>query len=282
MKMKLGMYSIEIERPSVGELFEAAAGYGFTCMQFDFSSVGEEQMPLHIQERLLKEIRRCADENGIEIVAVNGTFNMIHPDREVRLEGLRRLETIAAACAALGSRIVTLCTGSRDKENMWKRHEDNDRPEAMEDLKENMGEALRIAQRYDVILGIECEPSNCIDSARKAEQLLEYFQHDSHLGIIMDAANLFRKGQAKRENVRNVISDAFGRLGKSICLAHGKDICEGEDIHYTHAGNGMVDFPFFMDQLRKADYEGCMVLHGIKAETDFPGAVSFMEQLTEQ
>lgn len=30
------MYSIEIERPTTKELFEAAAGYGFTKMQFDF------------------------------------------------------------------------------------------------------------------------------------------------------------------------------------------------------------------------------------------------------
>ena len=37
MKMKLGMYSIEIERPSVGELFEAAAGYGFTCMPVSYT-----------------------------------------------------------------------------------------------------------------------------------------------------------------------------------------------------------------------------------------------------
>ena len=39
------MYSIEIERPTTKELFEAAAGYGFTKMQFDFSSVCDEQMP---------------------------------------------------------------------------------------------------------------------------------------------------------------------------------------------------------------------------------------------
>ena len=151
------MYSIEIERPTTKELFEAAAGYGFTKMQFDFSSVCDEQMPETIERSLLQEIREAADRTGIEIVAVNGTFNMIHPDKQVRLDGLKRLETIARSCKTLGCSIITLCTGSRNVENMWSRHEDNDKPQAMEDLMGTMGKALEIARKYDLVLGIECE-----------------------------------------------------------------------------------------------------------------------------
>ena len=177
------MYSIEIERPTTKELFEAAAGYGFTKMQFDFSSVCDEQMPETIERSLLQEIREAADRTGIEIVAVNGTFNMIHPDKQVRLDGLKRLETIARSCKTLGCSIITLCTGSRNVENMWSRHEDNDKPQAMEDLMGTMGKALEIARKYDLVLGIECEPSNCIDSAEKAERMFEAFGRDEHLGV---------------------------------------------------------------------------------------------------
>ena len=49
------MYSIEIERPTTKELFEAAAGYGFTKMQFDFSSVCDEQMPETIEKACFRK-----------------------------------------------------------------------------------------------------------------------------------------------------------------------------------------------------------------------------------
>ena len=60
--------------------------------------------------------------HGVEIVAINGTYNMIHPDPAVRDEGVRRFETIAAACAPLHCNFVTLCTGTRDPDNMWRWH----------------------------------------------------------------------------------------------------------------------------------------------------------------
>ena len=106
------------------------------------------------------------------------------------------------------------------------------------------------------------------------------YTSDEHLGIILDAANLFRAGMARKENVRSVIMDAFDRLGNCICLAHGKDISEGEDIHYTYAGDGIVDFPFFLEKLKEADYNGCMILHGIKDEKDMEKAVAFMKGLS--
>ena len=33
--MELGMYSVELKRNSIEELFAAVRGYGFTAMQFD-------------------------------------------------------------------------------------------------------------------------------------------------------------------------------------------------------------------------------------------------------
>ncbi|MEI1254169.1 sugar phosphate isomerase/epimerase [Blautia sp. JLR.GB0024] len=278
--MELGMYSIEIERPGVEALFAAVREYGFSRIQFDFSSVCEEQMPQVLDEGLLQNIRSAADANRIEITAVNGTFNMIHPEKSAREEGLRRLEVMAKACSTLGCSIITLCTGSRNAENMWRGHQDNGNPEAMEDLKETMSRALEIAGRYEVTLGVECEPNNCIDSAKKARELLDFFS-DRHLKIIMDAANLFREGEARQENVKAVIDDAFEHLGEHICLAHGKDIKGGEGLHYTYAGNGIIDFPYFNKKLEEAGYKGSMILHGIKSETDFKKAVSFMREQSQ-
>ena len=41
----------------------------------------------------------------------------------------QRLEVLAAACRWLDTRIITLCTGTRDPEDMWKWHPENVRRE---------------------------------------------------------------------------------------------------------------------------------------------------------
>jgi sugar phosphate isomerase/epimerase len=93
----------------------------------------------------------------------------------------------------------------------------------------------------------------------------------------MDAANLFLPGQAKRGNVRTIIDEAFDLLGNDIYLAHGKDIKEGEGLSFTHAGNGIVDFGYFLEKLNECGYKGGMLLHGIKDEKYIPGCVNFMK-----
>ena len=77
--------------------------------------------------------------------------------------------------------MITICTGSRS-EDMWKYHPDNNTPEAWKDLVEHLERAVVIAERHNIVLGIEPEISNVINSATKARQLLDDFQ-SKHLGI---------------------------------------------------------------------------------------------------
>jgi sugar phosphate isomerase/epimerase len=94
----------------------------------------------------------------------------------------------------------------------------------------------------------------------------------------MDAANLFQHGDARRENVRKILDNAFSLLCDDIYLAHGKDVKQGERLDFTHAGNGIVDFDYFLDKLEACGYKGGMILHGIKDERYFPGSVSFVKE----
>lgn len=274
--MKLGMYSIEIRRPTTEGLFSAIRDAGFSQVQFDFSSVCDEQMPLNIERGLVGDVRRTADRYGVEIAAVNGTFNMIHPDKAEREDGYNRFATVAAACRELDCEFVTLCTGSRNATNMWAWHDGNLEPSAWDDLLVSTEKVLEQAERYDLVLGIECEPNNCVNSAEKARGLLDTFR-SPRLKIIMDIANLFQKGEARRENVRSIMDKAFDLLGNDIYLAHGKDIKQGDGLDYTYAGNGIVDFDYFLDKLEQVGYRGGMILHGIKDERYFPDSVAFVE-----
>ena len=224
--MELGMYTIELSRPTVEALFRDIRGYGFTQVQFDFRSVTDEQMPAVISDDLIKNIREAADANGVGIAAVNGTFNMIHPDPLVRADGLRRFEALAPHVKALGCSLVTLCTGSRNPDNMWRWDEANDEESAWNDLLVVLRSVIGIAEEYDLHLGLETEASNCMNTIEKCRRILDAFG-SPRLKVIMDIANIFQRGQAHRGEVRPIMRGAFELLGEHIALAHGKDIREG-------------------------------------------------------
>jgi sugar phosphate isomerase/epimerase len=270
--MILGIFAKTFVRPTVEDVFAAVAKHHLRSVQFNFASAGLPSLPDQIETGLADRIREAAAEQRIEIAAVSGTFNMIHPDSRQRRDGLRRLGVMAAACARLGTRVVTLCTGTRDPENMWRRHPDNDSPEAWRDLAVTMTKALTTANKHDLTLGIEPEVSNVVDSARKARRLLDEMK-SPRLKIVMDAANLFHAGELGR--MEEILDEAFDLLGGDLILAHGKEL--GTD---GHAGNlplgaGALDWDRYLALLRAAKFNGPLIMHGFE-ERDVAASVAFL------
>ncbi len=273
--MLLGAYSPEISLPTVDAVFQRAHSLGFAQMQYDFSTSHGEEMPEEFYPGELYEIADAARRYGIDIVAVNGTFNMI--DVSLRDENIRRFENIARACAPLGCAIVTLCTGSRHPSSMWRYHPDTALPNAWEDLIETTRRLLPIAERYGLTLGVETEASNVVYSIERTRRYLDEMK-SPRLGVIMDCANLFPAGTARKANVRPTIARAFELLGENIVLAHGKDIVESDGIAFTAPGGGIVDYDFYFERLRDIDYCGGLILHGIHDEKEFAPSVNVMRE----
>ena len=273
-----GLYTPELKRTSLNETFAAIKGYGVTDVQFNFISVCGEELPAEIEPGLPEEIGLTAKAAGITISAVNGTFNMIHPDKSAREEGIRRFELIARSCRGLGCPMVTLCTGSRNTEHMWSWHDGNLAPEAWSDLLRTTERILPIAEHYGLILGVEPEVSNVVNTPEKARLYLDTVG-SPRLKIIMDPANLFQPGDAKPENVRPILEDAFSLLGEDIIAAHGKDILAGPGTAFTSAGRGIVDFEYFTVLLRRYGYDGPIILHGIKSEAEFSPAIAHVNKI---
>ena len=123
--MKFGFYSPEIGGATVREVFARAKEWGFSTMQYDFSTSHGDTVPAVITDESVAEIAAAAKEFGMQIEAINGTLNMIDVNKERREENLRRFPQIAKAAKALDCRIITLCTGSRNPESGWRYHPDS-------------------------------------------------------------------------------------------------------------------------------------------------------------
>jgi len=272
--MRLGIFAKTFARPNLAATLDAVVASGLDCVQFNFSSAGLPTLPEKIAPEALDAIAREMQRRRLSVAAVSGTFNMIGPDLAKRREGLRRLETVAASCAALGAPMVTLCTGTRDAQDMWRAHPLNDSAEAWEDLLASMKEALKIADRHNICLGVEPETANVVNSAKKARRLLDQMA-SPRLKIIMDAANLFHPGDGAR--MAEMLDEAFDLLGPDIGLAHAKDFRDGAVIEHVAAGRGMLDWARLPRLFRAAHFDGPLILHGL-AEDEVKTSAAFLRQ----
>ena len=256
---------------------DAVNACGLDCVQVSLDCAGLPAMPDEISSELAVRIRRAATVRGITIASVQGTFNMSHPDGEHRRTGLRRLRGLAEACPKLGTSKIHLCTGTRDRENMWRRHADNDSPLAWREMVACVREGAEIARQAGVVLAFEPEVNNVVDSAKKARRLLDEIG-SAHLKVTMDAANLFHTGELAR--MGEILDEAFALLGQDIALAHAKDLDRDGDAGHKPAGQGKLDYERYLSLLSTCGFEGPLLLHGLSA-AQVPGCVAFLrEKLT--
>src|SRR5207302_1309878 len=110
--MRLGIFAKTFARPTLEAVLDAVRSHGLDCVQFNMACAGLPSLPDQIELDLCKRVREAFAERQIEMAAVSGTFNMIHPSLPVRRDGLRKLRILAEACGPLGTRIITLCTGT--------------------------------------------------------------------------------------------------------------------------------------------------------------------------
>lgn len=270
--MQLGIFAKTFTRLTVEEVFGVVAKHHLRCVQFNFACAGLPSLPEKIELELARRLRKSAAEHRIAITAISSTFNMIHPDAKRRRDGLRKLGVIAAACDPIGAALVTLCTGTRDPEDMWRRHADNDSPEAWRDLTVSMTKALTIADKHNITLGIEPETGNVVSSARHARRLLDEMK-SPRLKVIMDAANLFHPGDLPRMN--EILDEAFDLIGGEIALAHAKELGRDGQAGGLALGTGALDWDRYISFLRSAKFDGSLIMHGFE-ERDVAASVKFL------
>jgi sugar phosphate isomerase/epimerase len=253
---------------------DAAKACGLDSVQMSLDCAGLPAMPETIPPEAASRIRRAAADRGIVIASMRGTFNMSHPDAEERHSGLRRLMALAEACPAIGTSKIHICTGTRDRNNMWRPHPDNGSPASWRDMADCVREATDIARQAGVVLAFEPEVNNVVDSAKKARRLLDEIG-SPFLKVTFDAANLFHAGELPR--MKEILEEAFALVGNDIVLAHAKDLDHDGDAGHKPAGHGKLDYDRYVTLLHRYRFPGPLLLHGL-SEAQVPGCVAFLRE----
>ncbi len=274
--MRLGIFARTFSRPTVEGVFDAVKEHALNCVQFNMACAGQPTLPDDISPSLATRIRDASMNRGLEIAAVSGTYNMTHPDPEVRRADLRRLRTLASACHGMGTSVITLCTGTCDPEDMWRWHPENASSQAWSDLLFSMEAALRIAEEEQMTLAFEPERANVVSTAAKGHALLAAMQ-SSRLKVVIDPANLIAPGD--EHQMSQVLDEAFDLLGEHIVIAHAKD--RGADGTFHAAGGGILDYDQYVRLLRAAAFDGPFILHGL-TEGQVDAALQFLRDKLER
>ena len=275
--MSLGIFAKTFARPTLAETLDAVVAHGLLSIQLNLQSAGLASMPGEIPVHVVDEVRRETERRGIAVSSLSGTFNMIHPDPTVVEQGLARLEVLARSARSMGADFISLCTGSRDPDNMWRRHPDNDSEDAWNDLLMSMGAALAIAERHDLALGVEPEPGNVINSAAKCCRLIDHFGSPS-LKVVFDPANLVSTDLAR--DPFELLEEAFDLLGRDVAIGHGKDC--GPNGKIVPAGRGIIPWKLVLDRLKFPGFgrDIPLIIHGVE-ESDVAEVVAFLRSQSD-
>lgn len=266
---QIGVMSTEFDGPSLEVVAAQIAAHGITTVQLQLGSVvpdvsssdalllGLDVLGDRISKGLASSCRQVLAAHGITVAAVDGTYNMVHPDAERRRRNLARLIALIKLAPTFGTDVVAVCTGSR-ADVMWQPSGANQAESAWRDLLDQLRIAARVAELAGVRIAFEPEHNNVVDSAQRARRLIDEVASPA-VKVLMDAANLFHHGDLAR--MREHLSEVFALVGADIVLAHAKDLDHDGDAGGRAAGEGLLDYPLYLSELRACGFDGTVVLH---------------------
>lgn len=256
----------------------AVAASGISVVQYNLSIAGLQTVPDAVPENIIARIARAATEHHVALSAISGTFNIAHPDPAIRATGIERFPVLARTAVALGIPLVTLSSGTRHPDDMWKVHPDNDTPEAWRDSFHSLSQLSQIAESYGLTIAFEPEHTNIVATADLGRAMLDAVGSAS-LKVVFDAANLIDTRDLERSSMRRIIRDAIDKLSGDIALAHAKELVP--DRSPTAPGNGVLPWKDIVEGLLQANYDGAIIVHGLPVD-NVPKAVETLTPLLQE
>ncbi len=274
--MKLGIFAKTFPGATPQAVLEAAEDAGYASVQYNMACSGIGALPRVIESSVADAVLEASTRTGVAVAAVSATYNMIHPEPSIREAGRHSFGTIAAAASRMGTSLLTVCTGSGDVRDQWRHHPDNDTEAAWTRLCQEFELLLEMAERHDILIGVEPELANVVSSARRARRLIDSMGSD-RIRIVLDAANLFE--QESIEERRAIIEKSVDLLADRIEMAHAKD--RQADGSFATAGRGVIDFRHYLAVLERAGFAGSLVAHGLEAH-EAAGVAAFLGDILRQ
>lgn len=218
---RLGIFARTFRRETPEAVAAEIADAGFALAHWNFAAIGLPTLAGDVPRTTFVEIRAAFDGCGIAIPSVSLTYNVAHPDRDLRERQTRAAIELIERVPLLGADVATLCSGTREPDGIWTEHPDNAGDDAWADMRATLDRLLAAAARADIRLGIEPEAGTIVRDARHAARLLGELAPDAPIGIVLDPANLVSSATIDRQEP--ILREAVDLLGPRVIGLHAKE-----------------------------------------------------------
>ena len=261
----LGVMVREVKRPTFDESLERIHDMGFESVQFNLNVLGFATVPETLPPGKAGEIGATFWAYGLNLAAISGTFNAAHPDESVRKAGIAGIKVLCEAAEDMGTRVITLSTGTRDPDNQWKTHPENNSEIAWTAMVNTMSRLVKIAEANSVILAFKPEASNVVNSVDRAIRLIEQVDSEN-MKVVLDPVNLVTPDTIDQQ--LEIFTNAFSLLTDRIALIHASDVTGWKEstgeAQRVAAGKGLINYPGFIKILKRSVYQGPLILQGLE------------------
>ncbi|QBD77142.1 sugar phosphate isomerase/epimerase [Ktedonosporobacter rubrisoli] len=271
--MKLGVFTQWIKADSIEELALRIRQLGLQCVVLD-SFPG---LPIDLDNptpAICSRIKAAFAQAKVEIAAVGGYSNLAHPDPQIRQAIHTRFQGLIRLSAAIGAPMLCTEVGTYDAQDEWNWNPANATEQALNDLIASVRPLVAYAQDYGVLLGIEPYVMTIINTPQRAVSFVEAL--DIHqVRIVADPAGMLTRGTLDEQS--SFLPAAFHAISPYIGLVHVEDCRPDPAGHFfwLPAGQGLLEYPLFMDLLLQARYDGPFILEHL-SEAALPAAREYV------
>jgi sugar phosphate isomerase/epimerase len=277
--MQLGIMTRTFQRATLEEVADAVCLARLPAVQLNLVSASLDPLPRKLDADTAQRIGDVFQARGLTVSAISANFNSIHPDPDIRRDAIRAFSVVASRSQALGGRILTMCTGTRDPGNMWRKHPENASADAWRDLLETASALVQIADDHGLTVAFEPEVVNVVDNAEKAERLIGEIG-SPRLRVLFDPANLIRPVDLPDTERR--LREDLARLAPYIAIAHAKDVARpltgSTECHRVTASQGLLDYSTYLRGLATCGFDGALIMHDL-AETEIEACRLMLQSL---
>jgi sugar phosphate isomerase/epimerase len=222
---------------------------------------------------------RAYAAEGIEVCAVAGYINLLHPDPARRRHNLDTFASWIRTMGELGTKLISTETGTLARSGDWDDHPDNRTPAAWDAFRRITDELVAVAQAEDAVIMYEPYIVNVCHTPELGARLVR--EVDSpHLRMLMDPTNWFDNELARPECVAEVIDRGFAAERGLFRLAHAKDVTPPEPGSpkpgLPGPGQGILDYERYLGRLVEHGYDGPLVIEHL-TDAEVPEAQRFVQ-----
>lgn len=223
--------------------------------------------------------RKAYDAAGVQIAAVGGYLNLLHPDPGHRAGNIAAFTSFLRRMSELGTTLISTETGSLAPSGDWDDDPANRTPEAWTAFREVVTGLAGVAAAEGVTMLLEPYVVNICHTPELGVQMLQEVGSPA-LGICMDPTNFFTNELARPELVADTMRSGFAAEGPYVRLAHAKDVTPpapgSGKPGLPGPGQGLIDYPLYLELLAGIGYDGPLVIEHL-TEDEVPDALRFVQ-----